>query len=113
MFPERSGEEKHGCKGADFQAQGPRLRPRPHTVMAAYLSHKWSWSSPPPQPTRSWQACLNPSFKALPLKIGAAREKRQMDSCPLALCIWHTAVRPGRSPGWHEEQTEHPLQRRL
>lgn len=36
-----------------------------------------------------------------------------MDSCPLALCIWHTAVRPGRSPGWHEEQMEHPLQRRL
>lgn len=36
-----------------------------------------------------------------------------MDSCPLALCIWHTAVRPGRSPGWHGAQTEHPLQRRL
>lgn len=36
-----------------------------------------------------------------------------MDSCPLAFCIWHTAVRPGRSPGRHEEQTEHPLQRRL
>lgn len=34
-----------------------------------------------------------------------------MDSCPLAFCIWHTAVRPGRSPGWHGEQMEHPLQR--
>lgn len=26
--------------------QGPRLRPRPHTVMAACLSLKWSWPSP-------------------------------------------------------------------
>lgn len=56
---------------------------------------------------------MNPSFEALPLKIGAAWEEKQMDSCPLAFRIWHTAVRPGRSPGRRKEQMEHPPQRRL